>query len=250
MFSQSANADSISQSDYTSIGQKIYQNECAGKPEYLLFWSEKEAFPSLGIGHFIWFPKGVDAPFEQTFPEFLRYVQRNSSSTKLPVGNAGFSNAPWKNREVFYALKELGKLADWQAFLQDTFALQAAFIVQRFQSKLPELLAQVPSNRRDEIQSKIDVLLASEKGMFALVDYSNFKGLGTNSKERYQGKGWGLVQVLLAMKLPEHLSETAVLNAFVRATKQTLQQRTQLAPNPKLEASWLPGWFKRLDAYL
>ncbi|QKI89289.1 hypothetical protein [Thiomicrorhabdus xiamenensis] len=250
MFWQSANAHPVSQSNYTWIGEKIYQNECAGKPENLLFWSEKEAFPSLGIGHFIWLPKGVDAPFEQTFPEFLRFVQRVSPQTKLPVGDAEFSAAPWKSREIFYALKELGKLADWQAFLRDSFPLQAAFIVQRFQSSLPKLLAQVPPEQRDEIQAKVDALLVSNKGVFALVDYSNFKGLGVNSKERYQGKGWGLLQVLLAMKLPEYRNEKTVLNAFIRAAKQTLRQRTQLAPNPKLESTWLPGWFKRLDAYL
>lgn len=244
------NFSGITIEEYRSIGEQIYHNECAGKPENLLFWSEKEAFPSLGIGHFIWFPQGVDAPFEQTFPDFLRFVQRVSPVTQIPVAEPEFSFAPWRDQEVFYALKELGRLDQWQSFLLNTFALQAQFIVYRFQSKLPEVLAQAPANQREEIRAKVDDLMQTEKGLFALIDYSNFKGLGINSKERYQGKGWGLLQVLLTMKVPKHRSEAAVLNAFVGAAKQTLRQRTQLAPNPKLEATWLPGWFKRLDAYL
>ncbi|MBO1926720.1 hypothetical protein J3998_03955 [Thiomicrorhabdus sp. 6S2-11] len=240
-------APSISVADYSWIAQKIYQNECASKPENLLFWSKKEVFPSLGIGHFIWFPKGVDAPFEQTFPDFLRFVQRQSSTTQIPTDD--FTVAPWQSREVFYTLKELGRMQEWQTFLQSTFAMQSEFIVNRFQSKLPELIAQVSDNRKAEIQSIIDELMAFDRGMFALIDYSNFKGLGINPKERYQNKGWGLLQVLFAMQMPKNTSEQALLDAFILAAKQTLKLRTKLASNSQLESTWLEGWFKRLDGY-
>ena len=242
-----ASTTSISVADYSWIAQKIYQNECASKPENLLFWSKKEVFPSLGIGHFIWFPKGVDAPFEQTFPDFLRFVQRQSPTTQIPTDD--FTVAPWQSREVFYTLKELGRMQEWQVFLQSTFAMQSEFIVNRFQSKLPELIAQVSDNRKAEIQSKIDELVAFDRGMYALIDFSNFKGLGINPKERYQDKGWGLLQVLFAMQMPKNTSEQALLDAFILAAKQTLQLRTKLASNSQLESTWLGGWFKRLDGY-
>ena len=29
----------------------------------------------MGIGHFIWFPEGVDAPFDESFPTMLEYVK-------------------------------------------------------------------------------------------------------------------------------------------------------------------------------
>ena len=50
------------------ISKKIYANECGSLEKNLLFWNKKEDFPSLGIGHFIWYPEGVDPGFEETFP--------------------------------------------------------------------------------------------------------------------------------------------------------------------------------------
>ena len=41
------------------LGQRIWKNECAGSVQGLVSWNEGEAFPSLGIGHFIWYPAGV-----------------------------------------------------------------------------------------------------------------------------------------------------------------------------------------------
>ena len=247
IFSSSLNAKSISHSNYDLIAQKIYQNECAANPQNLLFWNEKEPFPSLGIAHFIWFPKGVTPAFEQVFPEFLAFVQRKAPQIPIPVSN--FSNAPWQNREVFYALKELGALQQWQAFFESTFSLQAEFIVYRFQSKLTTMIAQVPDHDKQEVLAKLNALMQFEKGQYLLIDYTNFKGIGINPKETYQGQGWGLLQVLQTMEMPSQLTTKAILDNFIRAAKQTLKQRTELSANPELEATWLEGWFKRLDSY-
>ncbi len=43
-------------------------------------------------------------------------------------------------------------------------------------------------------------MAASPNGVYALVDYVNFKGEGTLATERYQDHGWGLLQVLEGMK--------------------------------------------------
>ena len=41
--------------------------------------SEREAFPSLGIGHFIWYPSGVQEPFVESFPSLVQYlIQRQA----------------------------------------------------------------------------------------------------------------------------------------------------------------------------
>src|SRR5690606_6328764 len=62
------------------VGQKIIQNECAGKLDCLVHWNEGEAFPSLGIGHFIWYPAGVNGRFTESFPRLIQYmVQRHAS---------------------------------------------------------------------------------------------------------------------------------------------------------------------------
>lgn len=46
-----------------AIGQQIYKNECNQQSQCLVHWNRGEAFPSLGIGHFIWYPDGMDAGF-------------------------------------------------------------------------------------------------------------------------------------------------------------------------------------------
>ena len=58
------------------IAWKIWQNECAGTIRGLVSWNRGEAFPSLGIGHFIWFPAGVTERFEESFPAFIQFCRR------------------------------------------------------------------------------------------------------------------------------------------------------------------------------
>jgi hypothetical protein len=38
------------------VGKKVWINECDGTVAGLTSWNGDEAFPSLGIGHFIWYP--------------------------------------------------------------------------------------------------------------------------------------------------------------------------------------------------
>ena len=83
-------------------------------------------------------------------------------------------------------------------------------------------------------------------GLYALIDYINFKGEGTCSSERYQGQGWGLLQVLQSM--PEVSSH--LLTDFVQAAKEVLRQRVRNAPPERNESQWLKGWCNRLDTYL
>ena len=40
------------------IGERVFENECASRDESLIKWNEGEEFLSLGIGHFIWYPRG------------------------------------------------------------------------------------------------------------------------------------------------------------------------------------------------
>ena len=58
----------LREADYYWIAGRIFANETGGKLRYLVHWNEGEDFPSMGIGHFIWFPEGVDAPFDESFP--------------------------------------------------------------------------------------------------------------------------------------------------------------------------------------
>ena len=84
-------------------------------------------------------------------------------------------------------------------------------------------------------------------GLYALIDYVNFKGEGTSSLERYNDQGWGLLQVLENM--PQG-SKTDSLQQFVNSAQQILTRRVDNAPAARNEARWLQGWSNRLKTYL
>ena len=81
------------------IGQKIFQNETGGKVNNLIFWSENEAFPSLGVGHFIWFPAGRSLGFTESFPEMIRYLQASGAAVPDWLSEQITIGALWDSRE-------------------------------------------------------------------------------------------------------------------------------------------------------
>ena len=56
------------------LGERIFANECASKRACLTSWNEGEDFPSLGIGHFIWYKQNQDEIFTETFPDLLAHL--------------------------------------------------------------------------------------------------------------------------------------------------------------------------------
>src|SRR4051794_23526148 len=87
----------ISSTDLARIGKKVWHNECNGTLEGLTSWNAGEDFASLGIGHFIWYPVGRRGPFEESFPELVRFI--SARGEKSPTW---FSSAcPWKSRTDF-----------------------------------------------------------------------------------------------------------------------------------------------------
>ena len=64
----------LSDADLESIGRRVWKNECGETREGLTSWNEGEAFASLGIGHFIWYPAGRPGPFEESFPPLVQYL--------------------------------------------------------------------------------------------------------------------------------------------------------------------------------
>ena len=70
----------LSESQLSWVGERIFQNECAGKHECLVHWNQGEAFPSLGIGHFIWYPAGVEGRFTESFPDLIRFMKQQGQA--------------------------------------------------------------------------------------------------------------------------------------------------------------------------
>ena len=55
------------------VADRIFQNECNRQLSCLTSWNVGEDFPSLGIGHFIWYREGQRERFVESFPELLGY---------------------------------------------------------------------------------------------------------------------------------------------------------------------------------
>jgi len=240
----------LDDADYNWIGSRIYQNEAMGKAEYLTHWNEGEDFPSMGIGHFIWFPRGVDAPFDESFPAMVSYVKQQAGDlAPLPgwLEELEPFDAPWGSKQEFDQARASAEMAQLRNWLERTAQWQARFIVSAFEQRWQDL--DLPEERKQQMTGQLQQLVGTARGLFAVIDYYNFKGLGTNPRERYQEQGWGLIQVLEAMPQPVSNGQDPV-KLFRVAAAARLSLRVELSPPERNEARWLEGWLKRLDGYL
>ena len=243
----------MSDAGYNWIGGRIYQNEAGGQEDNLTYWGVGEDFPSLGIGHFIWFPKGVDAPFDEQFPRMVSFVRQQAfEDLKIPawLQNLDPFVAPWTSKEQFDAAWSSPETSSLRKWLAATQQYQARFIVSTFEERWRNL--ELPTRQKQRLTGLMQRLVKTPEGLFALIDYYNFKGLGSNPRERYQAEGWGLVQVLeLVSQLPvdeENCSD--IVKQFSDAAASRLRLRVELSPPERNESRWLAGWLKRLDGYL
>lgn len=222
-----------------TLGRRIWANECAGSVQGLVSWNAGEAFPSLGIGHFIWFPAGVHEAFEESFPRFVAYAR--SRGAQVPAFFNG--PAPWPNKAAFLADRS-GRADAMRRWLAAHVSLQTEFIVARSRASLPAMMR--ASRTPQAVQQRYAALAATPQGMYCLVDYVNFKGEGTKPEERYNGYGWGLLQVLESMRAT---SAAAAPAEFSRAASAVLARRVQNAPAARGEQRWLQGWQNRCATY-
>jgi hypothetical protein len=232
----------LASSDLDWLAAQIYRNECNSKPDCLTSWNQGEDFPSLGIGHFIWYRVEQQERFQETFPALLTYLEQKGFT--LPAWLSPTSEQPWPNRPSFVAAQNSDQMQELRTFLLATQQQQTEFIVERFYQMLQEA-----NLWQDHIlQTKLHTVAVAKPpyGLYALIDYVHFKGEGSNPSEQYQGQGWGLLQVLLAM--PSEHPEP--LQSFATAAKQVLSQRVALAPAERNEQRWLAGWHNRIDSYL
>ncbi len=229
--------------DLDRIGHRIWKNECDGKVEELTSWNAGENFASLGIGHFIWYPKGEVGPFEESFPRLISFFQQNG--IKLPKWLLAEKHCPWGDKRAFDRDHAGERQKELRTLFSRTVKEQTQFIIQRLAAAAPKF-KQAAGGQGDRVERNIALLKQSAAGNFAMIDYINFKGDGLNPKERYHGEGWGLLQVLMLMKPADAMSAPA---AFAEASKQVLSHRVQNSPPERGEKRWLPGWHNRCDAY-
>lgn len=234
---------SISPQTANEIGSKIWKNECGGKVEGLTHWNEGENFGSFGIGHFIWYPEKGNERFQDTFPLLIQYL--HDQCVAVPHWLEESKGCPWHTRREFYSNIDSPKMKSLRQFLLATKHHQAAFMAVRLENALPDILANLSEQDEKNVRKTFSKLANDPKGLYALIDYANFKGLGTTPTESYKGQGWGLKQVL--MQIPSTTQNT--LDDFVATAKRLLTERIENSPPERNEKRWLKGWLNRLDTY-
>lgn len=229
------------------VADLIFANECNRQLSCLTSWNVGEDFPSLGIGHFIWYRAGQQERFVESFPALLAfYLARGESLPAWLSGLPGW-DSPWQSREEFLAETDGPRLTSLREFLLQTRGVQAEFIIRRLQQSVPVIAA---ASASPEAVSELFYELAWAEvphGMYALIDYVNFKGEGTADSERYQGQGWGLLQVLEQMHAEP--STAPVLDRFAAAARTVLARRIDNAPPERGEERWRQGWNNRTLTY-
>ncbi len=225
-----------SKPNYQALGKRIWQNECAGTVRGLVSWNVGEDFPSLGIGHFIWYPAGVQAPFAESMPNFVRFARQRG--IKVPRYFDG--PAPWAHKSIYEQSGQAlaNQMRQWLAANLD---IQARFLVARAGAALGKM--QAASRKAPIVRQRFIELSRSTQGLYCLVDYVNFKGEGIKASERYAGQGWGLLQVLEEMQGATSTAE------FSRAAAAVLSRRVRNAPPARGEQRWLAGWLNRCKSY-
>lgn len=220
--------------EFDAIGRKLFANECASKKEYLVWWSPREDFANFGIGHFIWFPPGKKFPFIEQFPELVVFYLEKREPVPQIVNIHKLTGLPWNSKEELDADPRKQEITDW---LASTTGIQAAFIIFKAMDSLKSIVEKEPGSL-----NKLNGLCQSSRGRYAVIDYLNFKGTGLDPAERLRGEGWGLLQVLEAIRKPD-------VESFIDAAAQVLKRRVINYTDEQNDLKFIDGWLKRLETY-
>ncbi len=237
----------LSREDSSWIGARIFANECSLKTACLTSWNTGEDFPSLGIGHFIWYRENQREVFVESFPQLLDFYE--SQGVALPAWMAQLEqrNSPWQTREEFLGDFESPRMQELRTFLDNTRHVQVSFIIRRMQASLPSLIA---ASAHPQAMERLFLEISHSEtplGMYALIDYVNFKGEGTAVAERYRGEGWGLLQVLEYILANRDASP--LMAQFTKAASDVLTRRVANSPPERGEQRWIAGWNHRVSSY-
>ena len=235
----------ISKEELNVVADKIFKYEAGGKKEDIVYWNTGEDFPSLGIGHFIWYRAGQRGKFAESFPQLVAYYRAHD--IKLPKIIEENEYSPWANSDELFRLKRImdNDITELTNFLYNTKDIQVAFIFERLENSLEKMMA--ISDNPENVKKQFYRVAQSPNGLYPLIDYVNFKGEGTTRTETYNGEGWGLLQVLENMKGTG--SGKAALEEFSNSAKAVLERRVKNAGPDSNEKKWLQGWLNRCNTY-
>ncbi|MGY4226392.1 hypothetical protein ACVMIH_003753 [Bradyrhizobium sp. USDA 4503] len=245
---QLALSDDVAQ----KVGHKIWLNETDGNRDAITSWNAGEEFASLGIGHFLWFPAGKPAPFEESFPPLLAFLRQQNAHLPTWLDKTPIPPCPWTSRADFQKNFNSPQMRELRQFLLDTVAGQAQYLVVRANGAMDKILQTAPdSAERAHIITQFSRIAQASKDLYPLIDYVQFKGEGVNPEETAVDKktgsrqGWGLKQVLLKMN-GTATEPKAVLAEYADAAQSVLRQRVRNIP---ANHPWESGWLRRVDTY-
>jgi hypothetical protein len=175
----------------------------------------------------------------------LAYIQQRGA--KVPEWLLQTKDCPWTTKEEFEAQRHSERMTSLRVFLKDTIDKQAEFAAKRLSESLPKMTEHLTSEQRLHVERQFQRVAQSPGGYYPLMDYVNFKGEGIKESERYQGEGWGLLQVLLGLKGTEPGQDA--LDEFAGVSARILTRRVELSPPARNEARWLKGWINRCNTY-
>nr|CAA6811871.1 MAG: Unknown protein [uncultured Thiotrichaceae bacterium] len=229
------------------LSGRILKNQTGDNPKKLISWNEKGNFVALGIGHFIWYPTNKKGQYNESFPAFLNYAKSHGAQLPSWLANQYKEGAPWSNSATFSHAQNDPQLRELHVFMNKTLNLQANFMTSRLKQTVPAMIRSLPPQERQRVQNNYQVVERSPGGIYPLLDYIQFKGSGINPAERYQGKGWGLLQVLRGMQTVQ--PGAAALAEFRRSADDVLVRRIANAPATSREAQHLSEWLDRISTY-
>ncbi len=241
----------ISPAIAAKVGRQVWHNESGGSIDGLTAWNDAEDFPSLGIGHWIWFKAGGHPLFEESFPQLVDFIRNTGAKPPPWLDKRPVPPCPWQNKAEFYRKFNEPQLAELRRFLAATIPQQAQFLLARTEAAIPRMLATLPDAAdKRRLLENLNRIVRSAPDLYPLIDYVNFKGEGVSEKEMSfdattgRKEGWGTKHLLLEMKpTPEGLPTLA---EFSRAAKYVLDRRIRNHPSSQ---RWRIGWHKRCDTY-
>lgn len=241
----------ISPQTAARVGQQVWQNESGRSVAGLTAWNDAEDFPSLGIGHWIWFKAGGHPIFEESFPRLMVFMRERGARLPAWLDKPRIPPCPWPDKAAF--MRQFGgpELSGLRRFLADTIPLQTQFLLVRTEMAIPRMLATLPQpDQRRHLLVQLNRVVRSSPDLYPLIDYVNFKGEGISEKEtRFdpatgRNEGWGTKHLLMEMQgTAEGLTALA---EFSRAAKYVLDRRIRNHPPSR---RWREGWHKRCDTY-
>lgn len=234
------------------VGRQVFLNETGGDRDMITAWNTSEDFASVGIGHFIWFPKGLQTRFNESFPAMLAFLRRRGAKPPAWLDQDPAPPLPWADRKSFMRDFDTPRLRELRAFLHDTVGLQAEYLAVRMQAAMPKIIASLASEaERAHVRAQFERVVAASPDLYPLIDYINFKGEGIVASESFpnaktgEREGWGLKHVLLHMQ-GTSTERAAVLGEFADGARAMLLRR--IANNPP-DRRWQAGWMARVETY-